>query len=108
MSAPFVTQLRSGPRAIVVGASGATPITIRVEIPEIWDTVAVKTSGEESVVDVKRAALAALMPEVEDHREFMFKLKGWEILDERASLASAGVVDGSILLLTYRRRRAVR
>jgi len=38
----------------------------------------------------------------------VLKLRGWEILDENASLAEAGVVDGSILLMTYRRRRPVR
>ena len=42
------------------------------------------------------------------HEDFVVKLRGWEILDEAASLADAGVIDGSILLLTYRRRRAVR
>ena len=36
------------------------------------------------------------------------RVRGWEILDETASLADAGAIDGSILLLTFRRRRAVR
>ena len=42
------------------------------------------------------------------HGDFVVKLRGWEILDEAASLADAGVIDGSILLLTFRRRRPVR
>jgi hypothetical protein len=42
------------------------------------------------------------------HEDFVFKLRGWEILDEVVSHADAGVIDGSILLLTHRRRRAVR
>ena len=49
------------------------------------------------------------MPEADAiPQDFVVKLRGWEVLDESASLADAGVVDGSILLLTYRRRRAVR
>jgi hypothetical protein len=65
-------------------------------------------SPNQSVVDVKKAALAALYPEGTDHHDFMLKFKGWEMLDEHQSLSAAGVVDGSILLLTFRRRRAVR
>jgi hypothetical protein len=53
-------------------------------------------------------ALAALFPEAQMHEDFVLKLRGWEILDEAVSLADAGVIDGSILLLTHRRRRAVR
>ena len=54
--------------------------------------------------------LEALYPEAtgELHADFVVKLRGWEILDEGASLADAGVIDGSILLLTFRRRRPVR
>jgi hypothetical protein len=40
--------------------------------------------------------------------EFVMKLRGWEVLDESASLTDAGAIDGSIFLLTYRRRRPVR
>ena len=36
------------------------------------------------------------------------KLRGWEVLDEGASLADAGATDGSIFLLTHRRRRPVK
>jgi hypothetical protein len=60
------------------------------------------------VVSVKQAALEALFPEAEMHQDFVLKLRGWEILDEAESLADAGVIDGSILLLTHRRRRPVR
>ena len=78
-------------------------------MPEVWDVVAHRRSSPtESVVDVKTRALEALFPEAESHTDFVVKLRGWEILDENASLADAGVIDGSILLLTFRRRRAVR
>jgi hypothetical protein len=36
------------------------------------------------------------------------KLGGFEIMDERVSLQSAGVLDGSTLLIMARRRRPVR
>ncbi|MGH7617395.1 MAG: hypothetical protein ACREPM_09225 [Gemmatimonadaceae bacterium] len=110
MSAPFVTTLRSRRSTIELAPAGAQSITIRVEMPEVWDVVRVVVSPTQPVLAVKLAALEALYPETtgELHADFVVKLRGWEILDEAASLADAGVIDGSILLVTFRRRRPVR
>ncbi len=108
MSAPFVTTLRSRKEVIRMVPQGAQAITIRVEMPEVWDVVAIAVSGAEQVVTVKQRALEALYPEAQLHTDFILKLRGWEILDESATLVDAGVIDGSILLLTHRRRRPVR
>jgi len=108
MSAPFVTTLRSRKSIIRLGPEGADTITIRVEMPEVWDVVAIVVAPTEPVIAVKVRALEALFPEAEMHQDFVVKLRGWEVLDESASLADAGVIDGSILLLTHRRRRPVR
>jgi len=108
MTTPFVTQLRSRRSTIRLAAEGTAAITIRVEMPEVWDVVALTVSPDEPVVNVKKHALEALFPEAQLHSDFVVKLRGWEILDENASLADAGAIDGSILLLTHRRRRAVR
>jgi len=107
MTPPFVTTLRSRPSTIQLVPEGVDAITIRVEMPEVWDVVGIAVAPSEPVVTVKVAALEALFPEAQLHTDFVLKLRGWEILDEAASLADAGVIDGSILLLTYRRRRAV-
>lgn len=110
MSAPFVTTLRSRASTIQLAPAGEAAITIRVEMPEVWDVVRVAVAPTQPVLAVKLAALDALYPEAagELHADFVVKLRGWEILEEGASLAEAGVVDGSILLLTFRRRRPVR
>ena len=110
MSAPFVTTLRSRRTTIDLAPESAQAITIRVEMPEVWDVVRIRVAPNEPALVVKVAALQALYPEAqgEFHADFVFKLRGWEILDEAASLGDVGVVDGSILLLTYRRRRPVR
>lgn len=108
MSAPFVTTLRSRPSTIRLAADGGEAITIRVEMPEVWDVVAIVVAPDEPVVVVKQRALEALFPEAAMHQDFVVKLRGWEVLDESESLVNAGVLDGSILLLTHRRRRAVR
>jgi hypothetical protein len=108
MSEPFVAQLRSRGDALQI-AGGITPsITVRVEMPEVWDTVKAVVSPDTSARTLKERALEALYPTGESAEEFVLKFRGWEVLDENASLAAVGARDGSIFLLTYRRRRAVR
>ncbi len=107
MTAPFVTTLRSRPQTIRVGSGTAPAITLRVEMPELWDVVRIETSLSEPVLAVKNAALAALAPKG-DQRAYVIKLRGMEIMNESATLAEAGAADGSIFLLTHRRRRPVK
>ena len=108
MSAPFVSQLRTRGDTITMTEAGAGAITVRVQLPEAWDTVRVAVSPNEPVLALKVRALAALSPENEYHDEFVMKLRGFEVLDENASINAVGGVDGSIFLLTLRRRRPVR
>jgi hypothetical protein len=106
---PFTANLRSRPGTLVqLGEPGEPVITLRVQIPEVWDVVRVETPPGEPVLSVKVRALDALFPNAEFHEDFVVKLNGFEVLDENASVAEAGAVDGSIFLLTHRRRRAVR
>jgi hypothetical protein len=108
MSAAFVNQLRTRGDVIQMAPPGAPSIIVRVEMPEVWDTVRVAVVPSEPVLGLKLRALAALYPTGEPPEEFIMKLRGFEVLNENESLASVGAVDGSIFLLTHRRRRAVR
>lgn len=108
MTSPFVASLRTRPSTIHIAPEGTDAITIRVEMPDVWDVIRIVASPSQPVAEVKLRAIEALCPDVQFHQELVVKLRGWEILDENASLAEAGVVDGSILLMTYRRRRPVR
>lgn len=107
MTTPFVAGLRARPEHVRLGRVDEHSLTVRVEIPELWDVVRIDVPPEESALAVKVAALAALDPGA-DHRAYVLKLRGWEVLDEHESLARLGVVNGSIFLLTHRRRRPVR
>jgi hypothetical protein len=106
---PFTATLRTR-RTTVALNEGADAITIRVEMPEVWDVVRIQVAPTQPALAVKMAALAALYPEAEGefHADFVLKFRGWEVLDEAATLADLGVINGSILLLTHRRRRPVR
>ncbi len=108
MIPPFTAQLRSRPEVIRLGVGSEPTITVRVQIPEVWDTVRIDAPPLTPVVALKTAALEALMPDVEFHEGFVMKLAGWEVLDESVSLVDAGAKNGSIFLLTERRRRPVR
>lgn len=105
---PFTAQLRVWGESLRLGAPGQPLISIRVQIPEIWNVVRFEVPPGEPVISVKVRALEEMYPRAAFHDEFVLKLHGWEILDENQSLAEIGVTDGSILLLTYRDRRPVR
>lgn len=111
MTAPFVAELRSRPGVSVLPRAGAAEgemLHLRVEMPEVWDVARIDASPDEPVLAVKVHALAALYPKAASHDDFVMKLRGIEIFDESLSLQEAGARDGSIFLLTHRRRRPVR
>ena len=104
---PFATQLRVGRDPIIITEPGPGVLTVRVQASDIWETVQVIASGDTPIAEVKRRVVERLFPN-QSVDDFVLKLRGWEMLDERESLASAGVANGSILLLAVRRRRPVR
>jgi hypothetical protein len=108
MKMPFVGQLRARRDILQLAEPGTAAISVRVEMPEIWDTVRAVVSPDEPVISLKLRALDALYPEGELQEDFVMKLRGWEVLDEQATLAAVGAVNGSIFLLTHRYRRPVR
>ena len=108
MSAPFVSQLRATRPPIRLADATSGTITIRVEAAELWDAVRVIARPEMSVAEMKQRVVAELFTDHAQPADFVLKFRGWEILDENASLTDCGIVNGSILLVGYRRRRPVR
>lgn len=103
-----VNMLRARPGVIALGAEAPNAITVRVQIPELWDTIAVRCAPDASVLALKQAALDAFLPVHQPTVDFVMKLRGFEVLDESQPLDVAGARDGSTFLLTYRHRRPVR
>jgi hypothetical protein len=110
VTAPFTAQLRARPELIRLGGDGAEPRwTVRVQVPEVWDAVKFSAPPTQGVLALKRRALEELFPDAPGGvAAFVLKLGGIEVLDESASLADVGAANGSIFLLTHRRRRPVR
>ena len=107
MTAPFVTGLRARRDTVHVGTKDGRTLTLRVEVPELWDVVRVAAAPDATVEEVKTASLRALNARANPDA-YVTKLRGFEVLDERASVEDAGAIDGSIFLVTHRRRRPVR
>lgn len=103
-----VNTLRARPGLLALGAESETAITVRVQMPEQWDVVAVRCAADTSVLALKRAALEAFGQRTFPAADYVLKLRGFEVLDEAAPVTVAGARDGSTFLLTYRRRRPVR
>jgi hypothetical protein len=83
-------------------------MTVRVEVPEVWDAVRVEAPPVASIQVIKTRALAALFPDGGAPDEFVMKLNGFEVLDEHATLRDVGATEGSTFLLTSRRRRPIK
>lgn len=105
---PFVTSLRSRPGIVRVGGDATSRISVRVELPEQWDTIAFDAPADFPALALKRDALTQFGLTTALPEDFVLKLRGFEVLDEHASLAAGGARDGSTYLLTHRRRRPVR
>ena len=103
----FASQLRTQETIRLVG-SGEPAISVRVQMPEVWDLLRFEAAPTASVLSLKLAALDRLAPDAQFPENFVMKLRGWEILEERASLAEVGASTGSTFLVTSRRRRPVR
>jgi hypothetical protein len=108
MTQPFVSQLRARSSTIRLVPQGAQGMSVRIEMPEVWDAVRFLVAPREPMLTLKVRALEALFPEAEMHSDFVLKFRGWDILDEASPIADLGIESGSILLLTHRRRRPVR
>lgn len=103
-----VAMLRSAREVLSLGGERPGAFTVRVQMPEAYDTVAVRCASDLPVIALKQGALDHF--EIRGHAadEFVLKLRGFEVLDEQESLSDAGAREGSTFLLAYRRRRPVR
>ena len=104
--APFAASLRARSETIRVGEGGGW--MVRAQLAEVWDTVRLDVDPSVPVSVVRERALEVLLPDAGIGELFVVKLNGMEVLNEHASIAEAGAVNGSTFLITYRRRRPVR
>ena len=108
MSATFVRQLRSRRPPLELAQAGQESVNFRVQVAELWDAVKVTASPSMPVGELKQRALEVFFPGEAFAADYVLKLRGWEMLDETAPIGHSGVGPGAIVLLSQRRRRAIR
>ncbi len=106
--APFVTTLRNNGDTIDLSAGAAESFVIRGQVHEAWDAVRLLVAAGTPVIDVKQAALQALVGAERDDALYMVKIHGHEVHDESQPLSDAGVRAGSTVFVHSRRRRPIR
>jgi hypothetical protein len=104
---PFVTGIRVQGEPLKLGSGTAPALQLRAQVLEAWDAIRVDADPSASVKSLKHLALRELYPDVRPEDEFVVKLHGFEILDENAPISSTAARNGSIFLITDRRRRPV-
>ena len=108
MTAPFVNNLRTTGEALRIGSpGGADVLHLRAQVLEAWDAIRIDVDPSTPVRTLKRLALRELYPDPKHEADFIVKLHGYQIFDEDAPISSTGARNGSIFLITDRRRRPV-
>jgi hypothetical protein len=90
-----------------LGANRRRRSPLRAQVLEAWDAIGIDADASASVKSLKQLALKELYPDGRNVDEYVVKLNGFEILDEAAPISSTAARNGSIFLITDRRRRPV-
>jgi hypothetical protein len=106
-STPFVAGLRTRGEPLKLGSNTAAPLQLRAQVLEAWDAIRIDADPLASVRSLKELALRELAPDVRNADDYVVKLHGFEILDESAPISSTAAKNGSIFLISDRRRRPV-
>jgi hypothetical protein len=104
---PFVAGLRTRGAPLKLGSNTSAPLQLRAQVLEAWDAIRIDADPEASVRSLKELALRELYPDAGHTDDYVVKLHGFEILDESAPISSTAARNGSIFLITDRRRRPV-
>ena len=104
---PFVSGLRTRGEPFKLGPELGPVLHLRAQVLEAWDAIRIDANPSASVRSLKQLALRELYPDVQREDEYVVKLNGFEILDEDAPISSTAARNGSIFLITDRRRRPV-
>lgn len=102
----FVNSLRVRPGTLQLG--GANAMTVRVQLADAWESVAVEAGEGTALRAVKEAAFAAMGHPDELAADYVMKLHGAEVREESVALADSAARDGSTFILVRRQRRPVR
>lgn len=102
----FVNTLRVRPGTLELG--GADAMTVRVQLADAWDSVAISAGAGTTLRAVKDAAFAVLGHPHDLAADYVMKLRGVDMPVESLELGDSAARDGSTFILVRRVRRPVR
>ncbi len=82
-----------------------TPVTVRVWVTSVWDTILIAADGAWTVARLKETALIGATGKTIDPDDYLVKFRGAEVFDEGRSLADLEVPNGAPMIVLPRRRQ---
>ncbi len=84
-------------------------VTLRVSVPDVWDTVQLRAPGNWTVARVKAEALSSALGQASIAADaYAVKYRGALVVDETQTVEALGVPDGAPLIVLRGHRRPVR
>ncbi len=83
------------------------PLAVRVTVLDTWDDISLTLPGNTSIADLKRTVLARSRVR-RPPADYVVKYNGAELYEPENTLANAGVMPNSALIVLRRRRAPVR
>ena len=83
------------------------PLPLRVKVEDAWDEVFLELPDGTPLSELKRQALE-MTHVTRSPSEYLIKYRGASVADESRSLAQAGLVPNSALIILAKRRRPLR
>ena len=83
------------------------PLPLRVKVEDAWDEVFLELPDGTPLSELKRQALE-MTHVTRNPSEYLIKYRGASVADESRSLAQAGLVPNSALIILAKRRRPLR
>ncbi len=81
---------------------------VRVQVLDVWDTVDLSVTQDQTFADLKTASLEQAMRRTVDPSGYTIKFRGALVTDERQTLGSADVPDGAPMIVLPTHRQPVR
>ena len=83
-------------------------MNVRVQVTDVWDTIEVPVTRDETFADLKATCLDQAMGRSVDPSNYAIKFRGALVIDEGQTLGAADVPDGAPMIVLPAHRQPVR
>ncbi len=83
-------------------------MNVRVQVTDVWDTIEVPVTRDETFADLKATSLDRATGRSVDPSNYVIKFRGALVIDEGQTLGAADVPDGAPMIVLPAHRQPVR